>query len=295
MQHGHRTVTKDYCDVTTPYVAYKLALYYSLRHLSICFAEMQSAGSGDVTAFSSVSSSTVVAQNSSVSSQIGPMSSLTPSVAQPPSPWRVAATAGRQSYLTSNSSSAPRSDGNPVLSTAERDSRAASKTATTADFGRNRSQAEADPSELVRRSDASGTKGGSSQDRMVVSGKNAMSSQPGRPVMPSVKVPASTEAAESFSADTSSASVVQQRPSSSDQHIRPTSDRFAFAANFGAANSLLGLVPGGRTTDTAEKPSAPFSVQSLKPAAPSQDVDKSVSTSANRMLLCTCSSDLDPI
>jgi len=248
---------------------------------------MLSAGSQDVIqqhpppAALSLPSSAVVAP--SVSSPVGSVSGSTSGVAQPPSAWRGAAVTGRQSHLTSNSSSAAgalRSGGLPVVSTAERDSRGvASKAAPTAVYA-VRDQCQVVPASStasVRRSDVSGN-----AEATVVDGNDAASSQPGRLSKPSSqKLPASTDASDSLSAgqikDISSTSAVHQRPFSSNQHTRPTTHRSAFSG-------VVTSTTTGTSTDAAQKPSATSSVLSSKPAGLSQDVEKAVS--ASEQILC---------
>lgn len=244
---------------------------------------MLSTGVGDViqplSVFSGLSSQSSAVAYTPVSS----VSTSTPAAAQPPSAQRVAAVAGRPSQPTSNSLSTAHtqhSTGVLVSSTLQRDNRTASQLAATSEFGRDRCAAAASTS--VRPFDASSTKVGSDQAPMVIDAKDSVSSRRGRLVQPTAKVSAPSEVAQSLQNDSSSTSFVQQRPSSSSQHIRSTPHRSALAANVAPVSSMSETVSDATTTDAAPEPSSPSFLQSSKAASLPQnstalDVGKSVS------------------
>ena len=243
-----------------------------------------SAGIGDVIqplpVFSNLSSSL----SSAVSyTPVSSTSSSTPAASLLASSRRVA---GRHPHPTSNSLStadAPHPGGVPASSTVERDSHTASSAVTTAEVGRDRFQTAA-TSTAVRRLDASNSNVDSEQAGMVIDVKDATSSRRGRLVQPT-----SSESVKSFPAgqnDTSSTSIVHQRPSSSSQHIRSAPHRSALAANTAQVTSTSGTLPVTVVNDATPEPSSPSSLQTSKPSPLPQesttlDAGKSVSRFTN--------------
>jgi len=237
--------------------------------LSHCCVEVMSASIGDVIqplpAFSNLSSSL----SSAVSyTPVSSVSTLTSAASQPASTRRVT---GRQPHPTSNSLStadAPHPGGVPVSSAVERDSHTTLSAVTAADFDRDQFQSAATSTPL-RRLDASNSNVGGGQAEMVMEVKDAASSRRGRLVQPTSSgmlksIPAGQN-------DSSSTSVVHQRPSSSSQHIRSAPHRSALAANTTQATSTTGSVPVTTMNDVAPEPPSPSVLQTSKTSPLPQD------------------------
>ena len=230
--------------------------------------EMLSGGFEDaiqpLPAFSSLSvPSTTAGYCASVSSVVSTTSSSISTCQQPPS-RHVAASAGRQSCLTSNSLSA---GGTPYSGVVCRSSavvsgnHATSNAATTEQLEEDRDQV--DYSLLTH---TSSTKDGSNQEGMVIKGKDSMSSK-----RASLKTLGSTEPTKSVPADqindtTTTSLDNHQRPSLSSHYSLSTPHRSALA-NSGAVSSTSGPDgAGSTTTETTRESSLPSSTQSSKAA-----------------------------
>lgn len=236
-----------------------------------------------LSAFSSLSvPSTTAGYCAPVSSVVSTTSSSI-STFQQPSSRHVAASAGRQSCLTSNSLSAGGTPYSGVVSRSsaiESGNHASSNAATTEQF-------EGDPDQVDYSvlTHTSSTKDGSNQEGMVIEGKDSMSSRRGCSSLP--KTRGSTEPTKSVPADqindTSTTSFDDhQRPSLSSHYSRSIPHRSALASS-GAVTSMSRPDGSGSTmTETTRESSLPSSTQSSKAAQVSQNItgsdEKSVSS-----------------